>query len=491
MADFSFTPAAAGIKPIPQTSLADMMGIARGAQQYQQAQQINPIELQKAQTELQRIQALTPLEIERAGAEAQVATGTKTPRIESAVSAAETARITALKTQYGLDREQSIDFNKLLGGYIGDPRLLPDAIAKYPNGPLDVMHEIKERAKSLGIPDKKIDVLTAAGFSKALQDPKTFPQAFTSYVQNVQTSGMEPLEQRKLTLPQAAPSAAGQPPMIRNVITGALQPAPIINAPPAPAGAPVVQSQAVTQQQMAQPPVDDFSKPEPLPYPVRPIGQTTIVPMAPSENVDMVSGQTYRNGLVARQTNLSTTRRNLDETIKTAQELQKSSLPTTGILGGVRRKVAGWAGDPTYIQLSKDLANVQIANIEATGGNLNTDAGKQLTKMASGDETYPPEVLLNIANRAKADLTNIDMQASAIQKFANKFGDNNVNAFKQMWSKNADSKIFEAMNIANEIQDPKERKIALDKIIPKSEKERQTYLKKYRNIKKLTETGSL
>jgi hypothetical protein len=60
-----------------------------------------------------------------------------------------------------------------------------------------------------------------------------------------------------------------------------------------------------------------------------------------------------------------------------------------------------------------------------------------------------------------------------------------------MWSKNADSKIFEAMNIANEIQDPKERKTALDKIIPKSEKERQTYLKKYRNIKKLTETGSL
>ena len=488
MADFSFTPAAAGIRPIPQTSLSDMLNVARGAQQYQQAQQINPIELQKAQTELQRIQALTPLEIEKAGAETRVATGTETPRIESAISAAETARITALKSQYGLDREQSIDFNKLLGGYIGDTRLLPEAIDKNPNGPIDVMHEIKERAKSLGIPDKKIDVLTAAGFSKALQDPKTFPQAFTSYVQNVQTSGMEPSQQRTLTLPQAVPGAAGQPPMIRDALTGTLRPAPIANAP---AGAPVVQPQAVTPQQMSQPPVDEYSKPEPLPYAARPIGQTTIAPMAPSENVDMVSGQTYRNGLVARQTNLTTTRRNLDETIKTAEELQQSFGPKTGVAGAIRRKVAGWAGDPTYIQLSKDLANLQIANIQATGGSLDTVAGQQLTKMASGDETYPPEVLLNIANRAKADLTNIDMQASAIQKFANKFGDNNVNAFKQMWSKNADSKIFEAMNIANEIQDPKERKIALDKIIPKSEKERQTYLKKYRNIKKLTETGSL
>jgi len=487
MADFSFTPAAAGIKPIPQTSLADMLYVARGAQAYQQAQQINPLELQRAQTELQRIQALTPLEIERAGAETRVATGTEKPRIESATSAAETARIQALQAQFGLDDTQHSVFSKVLGGFAYDDRLKPENLATNPTGPVSVMEDIAAQARNAGIPEKKLFALTAPGMAKALQDPKSF----NAYLQNMITTGMSSSEQRQLGLPQAVPGAAGQPPMVRNVITGALQPAPIINAPPAPAGAPVVQPQSVTPEQMSQPPVDEYSKPEPLPYAARPIGQTTIAPMAPSENVDMVSGQTYRNGLVARQTNLTTTKRNLDETIKTAEELQKSSLPTTGILGGVRRKVAGWAGDPTYIQLGKDLANLQIANIQATGGSLDTVAGQQLTKMASGDETYPPEVLLNIANRAKADLTNIDMQASAIQKFANKFGDNNVNAFKQMWSKNADSKIFEAMNIANEIQDPKERKTALDKIIPKSEKERQTYLKKYRNIKKLTETGSL
>jgi hypothetical protein len=484
MADFSFTPAAAGIKPIPQTSLADMMGIARGAQQYQQAQQINPIELQKAQTELQRIQALTPLEIEKAGAETRVSTGTETPRIQSAVSAAETARIGALKAQFGLDDTQHSVFSKILGGFAYDDRLKPENLATNPTGPVNVMEDIAAQAKNAGIPEKKLFALTAPGMAKALQDPKSF----NAYLQNMITTGMSSSEQRQLGLPQAVSGAAGQPPMIRDALTGTLRPAPIANAP---AGAPVVQPQAVTPQQMAQPPVDEYSKPEPLPYPARPIGQTTIAPMAPSESVDMNAGQAYRNGLVTRQTNLTTTRRNLDETIKTAEELQKSSLPTTGVLGGVRRKVAGWAGDPTYIQLSKDLANLQIANIQATGGSLDTVAGQQLTKMASGDETYPPEVLLNIANRSKADLTNIDMQASAIQKFANKFGDNNVNAFKQMWSKNADSKIFEAINIANEIEDPKERKTALDKIIPKSEKERQIYLKKYRNIKKLTETGSL
>ena len=60
-----------------------------------------------------------------------------------------------------------------------------------------------------------------------------------------------------------------------------------------------------------------------------------------------------------------------------------------------------------------------------------------------------------------------------------------------MWSKNADSKIFEAINIADQVKDPLERKKALDLIMPKDLKERQIYLKKYQNIKKLVDTGSL
>jgi len=125
------------------------------------------------------------------------------------------------------------------------------------------------------------------------------------------------------------------------------------------------------------------------------------------------------------------------------------------------------------------------------GGSLDTVAGQQLTKMASGDETYPPSVLINIARRAGSDLTNIDMQATAAQKFSAKFGDNNLKSFKQMWSKNADSKIFEAINIVDQVKDPADRKKALDMLLPKDPAERQIYLKKYQNIKKLTETGSL
>lgn len=112
MADFSFTPAAAGIRPVPQTSLADMIGVARGAQAYQQAQQVNPLQVQQAQAELQRIQGLMPEEIKRATAEANVAEQTQAPRISSATSAAGTAASQMNTAQLANLREQQSNFSR-------------------------------------------------------------------------------------------------------------------------------------------------------------------------------------------------------------------------------------------------------------------------------------------------------------------------------------------------------------------------------------------
>jgi hypothetical protein len=49
MADFNIKPIGTEVKPVQGASLADMMNVARGAQQYQQALQINPLELQQKQ----------------------------------------------------------------------------------------------------------------------------------------------------------------------------------------------------------------------------------------------------------------------------------------------------------------------------------------------------------------------------------------------------------------------------------------------------------
>jgi len=51
---------------LPQTSLADMMNLASGAQQYKQAQAINPLALQAKQMEIQQAQAINPLALQKA-----------------------------------------------------------------------------------------------------------------------------------------------------------------------------------------------------------------------------------------------------------------------------------------------------------------------------------------------------------------------------------------------------------------------------------------
>ena len=192
----------------------------------------------------------------------------------------------------------------------------------------------------------------------------------------------------------------------------------------------------------------------------------------------------------ARTTKSKSREDNFYEVEAKAKELEQGFLPTSGVAGAIRRKISGWAGDPTYIELSKDLANVQIGNLKALGGSMDTVAGQSLQKYANGDETYPPDVLIKIVRRNKADLTNIDMQATAAQRFKQQFGDNNMNKFKQDWSKNADSKVFEAINISKEITDPKEKEKEYNKLFP-NPSDRKEFLEKYRNLKKLSETGSL
>jgi len=59
--------------PKPQgSSLADMLGMASGIQNYQQAQQMNPLALQRAQQEVEQARQMNPLALEKAQIENQV-----------------------------------------------------------------------------------------------------------------------------------------------------------------------------------------------------------------------------------------------------------------------------------------------------------------------------------------------------------------------------------------------------------------------------------
>jgi hypothetical protein len=250
----------------------------------------------------------------------------------------------------------------------------------------------------------------------------------------------------------------------------------------------------VTATQMNQPPKSEISKPVPLSYPVRQAGQAYTA--LPQEEDERKIGTATKSALIARQADIPQSKRSIDEVIKKAAELEKEAIfPTSGFLGVTERGVSTFLGTEQgirYKELSKDLANAQIANITASGGSLATDAGKQLVRMANGDETYPPQVLIEIARRTQADMLALDSKATAIKKFSDKFGDANISAFNQMWSKNADPKIFQLKNIFEDSNMSAEEKAkARDKLIGTDKKQIQIFNEKYNNIKKLEQTGSL
>jgi hypothetical protein len=109
-----------------------------------------------------------------------------------------------------------------------------------------------------------------------------------------------------------------------------------------------------------------------------------------------------------------------------------------------------------------------------------------------GNVSYDPEVIVDIARRTKADLTNLDMMANGMNKHYQRFGDANANRYMQMWSANADSKIFQLMDINKDIPDPKMRQAAAARVLEGMNAEQRNVLnQKYQRILKLSTTGDI
>lgn len=421
------------VKPTQYGSnIGDMLNIARGAQAYQQAQQINPLEVEQKKEQT---------------AQSKMTTQTQERQINA-------DQISYLKKQ-AMRAINDPDVRN------GDPQ----AILRVLNG--------AETESSLVIKDPKIiSSIFGPLKAEALKDPKRVVQSLTALAQ----SNISPSEQASLQTPQLG-TVAGQPALFKPG-PGTVESVKL--------GETVTQK-PITATDMSQP---SYNQSSPLPHPVREAGKFHFP--NPSEQTDLQSGQKFREGLITRQSQMVNAKRNTDEILKVAEEIGNDTIFTTGLPADIERKTRVLLGDEKYKYLSKELANLQIANIQAMGGSMDTVGGQNLQRLALGDETYPPNVIAKITNRVKADLKNIDLQATAAQKFYNKFGDNNMKAFQQDWAKNADSQIFEVMNISENPKLTKAQKEAqVNKILGNDPKQRQLFHDKYQNLKKMIETGTL
>jgi hypothetical protein len=249
-------------------------------------------------------------------------------------------------------------------------------------------------------------------------------------------------------------------------------------------------------QAQARMPVGQMVQPQTTNYPLmfEPPSRAGIQrPKREGEDSAIKFGEEARNSLTKRQLSMTKSRDDLDQVIRTASKiLSEKVLPETGAIGGIKRKFAELTGDPTYQKLQKDIANVQQSNLQALSAGGNSVAGLELNRDAMGNVSYDPEVIVDIARRTKADLTNLDMMANGMNKHFQRYGDANANRYMQMWSANADSKIFQLMDINKDIPDPKMRQAAAAKVLEgMSQAQREALDQKYQRILKLTTTGDI
>jgi hypothetical protein len=496
MATFTVPMLGTEVKPVPQTSLGDMLNIARGAQAYQQAEQINPLALQQQQqaartgqiqlgvaeqqdierrnlqtffSDPNNFQTDGRIDIDKINAQVPKIAPLTGPDYVNKITTLGTAQTEGLKAKQNLTQDKKALISSFLGAAgrfgVDDPavvnRELQNFLATNPND-----QEMKNLVEKAYVPifsqmqkgPQVTDALIKA--SQAIMSPT---QQQTTFAPTITTTP----EGKTIT---TTPGAGITLPTSTMGMAGGLQAnVPTTGGPSAVgAGAEIAPGMRV-------------------PYPVRRADQPYIA--EPTEQKDQLAGQEYRNRLVEAQGKLTQGRRNVEEVIQTASGIGENLLfPGGGVMGRLEQKVLSAMKSSEYDMLAKDLANLALSNATAMGGAGNTVAGLDMQAVANGTIKVPPEVLIKIARRVQADQTNLDMQATGAQQFSQKFGDNNMKAYQQAWNANADSKIFEAINITRDITDPAKQKAELNRLFP-NPAQFNDFLKKYQNIKRLSETG--
>jgi hypothetical protein len=162
MADYQFN---TNLGPAVQqgTSLADLINTARGVQAYQQAQQINPLELQTKQIAIEQAQKMNPLAVRKAQEEvSQAEIGTK-------------------EKQLGFtDKQHQMIFDEL-GSLKTDPRWLN--AAKDKKAAIEALMEREDRLKTKGIDPALLRSSAAPMYQLIEQKPELASQVVDNIIQ--------------------------------------------------------------------------------------------------------------------------------------------------------------------------------------------------------------------------------------------------------------------------------------------------------------------
>ena len=178
------TAVASGIRPAEGMKLSDIMSMASNAQTLQQAKQLNPLQLEKAQIELNQIRETSPLTIRQQEAATKLAEGTLEPTIGKAKSEAATAATGSESAALKFAIDQSNAIANRLTSHINDRLVIaaerdPKGINAEELGKL-VYKYGKEQADALGISKEKAEQLIAPYIVEATTNPAGYRQFLKS-----------------------------------------------------------------------------------------------------------------------------------------------------------------------------------------------------------------------------------------------------------------------------------------------------------------------
>ena len=527
-------PVALGIKPPQGMSLGDMVNIARGAQAYQQAEQVNPLMLQQqqqaARTGQINLGVAEQADLERKNIQTfmsnpknwQNETGdvdvnkinAEITRIAPLTGRNELANLTTLAKSQTENTKAAQDLTQSERAIIA--------------GPIGILARNKVQDKNVYIqeldniqkyhPDNKRLhrlVETQKGLINQLPEGADVASAGIRVSEGLLT----PTEARSAFAPTSATTASGQVVTTKPSISGqnpevaystpqGVTPMPNtvelngikyeVRPPTTAGGSPTLmplggggQAPAPTAPRVQNAP-SATTQPAPAPSPTSGLVlQDMPVPAGgiPQMNTQQSARYDEGNALKAESTKLAQA---ASQSKQTTRKIKENIASAAGSAPGQALRSAGkWlAGSEQLDELVKNLAQNQIDQSALMGNSAATDAARSVLGLANGSENITPQALAQIVQRADATSTALEKFNSGLDNYYKKNGAYNgpihARNFKDTWAQNYDPRIFMVQNVNSSNMSQAEKQLQLQAILKgTSEEERKALAKKAEIIKRL------
>ena len=523
-------PVALQVKPPQVMTLGDMVNIARGAQAYQQAEQVNPLVLQqqqqaartgqidlgvKEQGDLERKNIQTfmsnpknwqnetgDVDINKINAEVtRIAPLTGRDQIEKLTTLAKSQTENTKAAQDLTQSERAIiagPIGILARNKVQDKKVYIqelDNIQKYhPDNKR--LHKLIETQKGLinQLPEGA-DLATAGiRVSESLLTPT---EARTAFTPTSTTTASGQVVTTKPSISNQAPEVTystpqGVTPMPNTVELNGIKYE--VRPPTTAGGSPTLMplgggGQAPTTPRIQNAPSAPTSS---APSPTSGlVPQDMPVPMGgiPQMNTQQSARYEEGNALKSKSTDLAQA---AAQSKQTTRKIKENIASAAGSAPGQALRSAGkWlAGSEQLDELVKNLAQNQVDQAALMGNSAATDAARSVLGLANGSENITPQALAQIVQRADATSTGLEKFNMGLGNYYQKQGAYNgpihARNFKDTWAKNYDPRIFMVQNVNSSNMSPAEKQIQLQAIMKgTSEEERKALAKKAEIIKRL------